>query len=76
MLGNGGSHLRDVIRQSPVNKGMVVTQSYIQAYFIDKLFVLKKKKLFIWLCRVLVAACGVFSCGMRALNCSMWDLVP
>ena len=38
MLGNGGSDLRDVISQSPVNKGMVVTQIYIQAYFIDKVF--------------------------------------
>ena len=37
-LGNGGSDLRDVISQSPVNKGMVVTQIYIQACFIDKLF--------------------------------------
>ena len=26
-----------------------------------------KKYLFIWLCRVLVASCGIFSCGM-------WDL--
>ena len=40
MLGNEGSHLREVIRQSTVNKGMVVMQIYIQTYFIDKLFVL------------------------------------
>ena len=41
--------------------------------------------LFIWLCRVLVVArgnfdlhcrIGIFSCGMWALSCSMWDLVP
>ena len=30
----------------------------------------------IWLCWVLVAACRVFSWGMWALSCSMWDLVP
>ena len=38
MLGNGRSHLKEVIRQSTVNKVMVVTQIYIQAYFIDKVF--------------------------------------
>ena len=39
--------------------------------------------LFIWLGWVLaaahgifVAACWVFSCGMRTLTCGMWDLVP
>ena len=46
--------------------------------------------LFVWLGRVLVeacwifvaaygilvTACGIFSCGMRTLTCSMWDLVP
>ena len=25
---------------------------------------------------LLVAACGIFSCGMQTLNCGMWDLVP
>ena len=25
--------------------------------------------LFIWLCRVLVAACGIFHCGVQALRC-------
>ena len=39
----------------------------------EKLFL---KKIFIWLCQVLVAACGIFSCGMRTLSCGMWDLVP
>ena len=32
--------------------------------------------LFIWLCPVLVGACGVFSCGMQTLSCGLWDLVP
>ena len=40
--------------------------------------------LFIWLHRVLVAARGTFSCGMRiflvvargVFSCGMWDLVP
>ena len=31
--------------------------------------------LFISLCRVLAAACGIFSWGMRTLS-RMWDLVP
>ena len=31
---------------------------------------------FIWLCRVLVVAHGIFSWGMRTLSYSMWDLVP
>ena len=25
---------------------------------------------------IFVAACGIFSCGMWTLSCSMWDLVP
>ena len=32
--------------------------------------------LFIWLCQVLVAAFGIFSCSIQTLSCSMWDLVP
>ena len=24
----------------------------------------------------LVAACGIFSCGVHALSCSMWDVDP
>ena len=32
---------------------------------------LKRKKLFIWLCQVLVAACGIFE-----FLCGTWDLVP
>ena len=35
------------------------------AFFFFLIFIY----LFIWLCRVFVAACGIFSC-------SMWDLVP
>ena len=31
---------------------------------------------FIWLHRVLVAAHGIFSCGLQTLSCSTWDLVP
>ena len=31
---------------------------------------------FIWLHWVLVAACGIFSCGTQTLSCGMWDLVP
>ena len=30
----------------------------------------------IWLCRVLVAACGIFGCSLWTLNCGMWYLVP
>ena len=32
--------------------------------------------LFVWLHRVLVVACRIFSCGMWTLSCGMWDLVP
>ena len=32
--------------------------------------------LFIWLQQVLVAAHGIFSCGVWTLSCSLWDLVP
>ena len=32
--------------------------------------------LFIWLCWVLTMACGIFSCGRRALSGGVWDLVP
>ena len=35
-----------------------------------------KKQLFIWLCWVLVAACGTFSCNTRTLSCGMQELVP
>ena len=31
---------------------------------------------FIWLYWVLVAARGIFSCGMQVLCCSMWDPIP
>ena len=37
---------------------------------------LKNIYLFIWLCRVLVVARGIFSCGMRTLSFGMWDLAP
>ena len=42
-----------------------VTISFIVFYF----------KMFIYLHQVLVAACGIFSCAMRPLNCAMWGLV-
>ena len=40
--------------------------------------------LFIWLCRIFVAACGTFKLwqagfflfGMQTLSCGIWDLVP
>ena len=32
--------------------------------------------LFIWLRLVLVVACGIYSCDVQTLSCSMWDLVP
>ena len=31
---------------------------------------------FIWLHQGLVAACGIFSCGMQTLGCGMWNLAP
>ena len=32
--------------------------------------------LFIWLCRVFVAACRIFSYNMQTLSCNLWHLVP
>ena len=48
------------------------------SFNLKQFFIKKKKKvyLFIWLHQVLVAACRIFSCGMQALSCSMWNLVP
>lgn len=34
------------------------------------------KYIYIYLCRVLVVACGIFSRGMRTLSRGVWDLVP
>ena len=34
------------------------------------------KKILIWLLQVLVAKGRIFSFGIRALVCSMWDLIP
>ena len=31
---------------------------------------------YFWLCRVLVLACGIFSCSMWTLSCGVWDPVP
>ena len=49
----------------------------IYIYFFKYLFI------YLWLCRVLVvahgifvAACGLLSCGRRALSCGVQDLVP
>ena len=30
----------------------------------------------IWLCHILLAACGIFSCNTHNLHCGGWDLVP
>ena len=40
MLRNGGSQLREVIRQSTVNKSMAATQVYIKVCSIGKLFLI------------------------------------
>ena len=32
--------------------------------------------LFLWLCQILVAARGIFSCDTWTLSCGMWNLVP
>ena len=53
---------------------------YYKSYFAEcsglPLFDYLNFCLFIGLCQVLVTARGIFSCGMRTLSCSMWDLVP
>ena len=43
--------------------------------FLQQISFFLFKYLFIWLWQVLVTARGVFSCGMRTLNCCMRDLV-
>ena len=32
--------------------------------------------LFIWLCQVLVAVCGIFNWDIQTVSCGMWNLVP
>ena len=32
--------------------------------------------LYIWLCQVLVVACGIFSGDLQTFSCGMWDLLP
>ena len=49
---------------------------YMIPHCIWLLFLPTPQYLFIWLQWVLVAACGIFSCGMLTLSCGMWDLVP
>ena len=44
--------------------------------FLQQISFFLFKYLFVWLCQVFVTSCGVFSCGMRTLNCYMWDIVP
>ena len=39
-LGNGRSHLREIIRWSAVNKGVVVLEINIQVHSLDKLFLI------------------------------------
>ena len=47
---------------------------YMIPHCIWLLFLPTPQYLFIWLQWVLVAACGIFSCGMLTLSCGMWDL--
>ena len=62
--------------------GRLQTDRTCKTFAFDKFtFLLKKKKnlfvyLFILAAGILVAALGIFSCGMQTLRCSMWDLVP
>ena len=58
-----------------VNPRLTATASKcFQGRWVDLLK--KKKKLFIWLHQVFVAACRIFSCYIQSLGCGMWDLVP
>ena len=59
------------------NFHIIVYEIYIYSFLfhVFSLSVLKKYW-FIWTYQVLFAACGIFSCGMWTLGCSMWDLVP
>ena len=53
--------------------------------YCSSVFYFIKKKLFVWLCRVLIAAhassvfveaCRIFGGNVHALTCDMQDLVP
>ena len=48
---------------------ILICQIFPYSFEITFIYFLFLKYLFIWLCHVLVAAHGIFSCGM-------WDLVP
>ena len=74
--------LRSLLRSSGISAGTFLMASPpglsppVLWLFLQQISFFLFKYLFIWLCQVLVTACGVFSCGMRTLNCCMWDLVP
>ena len=71
--GWNGENMSDLpkVSEEVIGKARVWNQDYLMLL----LHAFKKKKLFIWLCRVLVAACKIFSCSMRILRCCVWDLV-
>ena len=81
----GGSRLRGNAWHHPL---LVIQWNGFQGLDFFKIFIKKKlnRSNFIWLpwvlvvtCRVFdpsVVACRIFSCGMGALSCYTWDLVP
>ena len=72
--GWNGENMSDLpkVSEEVIGKARVWNQDYLML-----LLHALKKKIFIWLCRVLVAACKIFSCGMQTLRCGMgmWGLV-
>ena len=61
----------------PFHPSMLI-QSPCQAHFLELIDLPTPAWLWLWPVGppILVVACGVFSCDMRTLSCSTWDLVP
>ena len=50
--------------------------SFVKYLFIIYVFGCASSQLWHMGSLIIVAVCGIFSCGMRILNCGIWDLAP
>ena len=57
-------------------QGIFPTQGLNPGSYITSPLLKKKKSAFISLCQVLVTAHEIFGCGMSAVSCGLWNLVP
>ena len=67
--------LSDPMDRSPPGSsvhGILQARIIVSQFFFKKVFIY----FCLWLSWILVATCGIFSCGVRTLNCGIWDLVP